>query len=66
MIFFKLSCYIKSSPTSVFSRSSKMVLNVLPVTFSEMHGVSIKTILNLFSRGNFDFRRFPKSSVLNV
>lgn len=66
MIFFKLSCYIKSPPTAVFLRSSKMVLNVLSVTFSEMHGVSIKTILNLFSRGNFDFRLFPKSSVLNV
>lgn len=28
-----------------------MVINVLSVTFSEIHGVSIKTILNLFNRG---------------
>lgn len=46
MMFFKHSFYIKSSETGVFLRS-KMVINVLSVTFYEIHGVSIKTILNL-------------------
>lgn len=49
MIFF-LACYLKSSPTATFVRSSEMVINVLSVTFYEMYETTKKTILNLFNR----------------